>query len=61
MPDVNPGILVWARESAGLSPEKAVSKIAISDTKGATALDRLAQLESGAMAHHYHQPLLIKK
>jgi len=68
MPDVNPGILVWARESAGLSPEKAVSKIAISDTKGATALDRLAQLESGAMAptrpmlekmaHHYHQPLL---
>ena len=26
MPDVNPEILIWARETAGLSPEEAVSE-----------------------------------
>ena len=37
MPTVNPEILVWARETAGLMPEEATKKLAIRDTKKATA------------------------
>ena len=48
MPTVNPEILVWARETAGLMPEEATKKLAIRDTKKTTALDRLAGYESGA-------------
>ena len=68
MPTVNPEILVWARETAGLMPEEATKKLAIRDTKKATALERLAGYESGAedpsrslllkMSKQYRRPLL---
>ena len=68
MPAVNPKILVWARETAGLTPEEAVRKLAIHDTKKIAAIDRLAGYEIGAedpsrplllrMAKQYRRPLL---
>lgn len=68
MPDVNPDILRWARETAGLSPEDAVKKLDIKEARGVPALDRLDALETGEaiptrpmlvkMAKHYRRPLL---
>ena len=68
MPKVNPKILIWARETAGLSPEEAVKKLDINDARGVAALDRLDALEAGEhapsrpilvkMAKHYRRPLL---
>ena len=68
MPAVNPEILVWARETAGLTLQDAVTKVGIRDARGVTAVDRLAALERGEneptrpvlirMAQHYRRPLL---
>jgi len=68
MPTVNPDILVWARETAGLTLQGAVTKIGIKDAHGVAAVDRLAELERGEkeptrpvlvkMAQHYRRPLL---
>ena len=68
MPAVNPEILIWARETAGLTQEEAVRKLNIRDTKKWTALDRLDGYESGAedlsrplllrMSKQYRRPLL---
>ncbi|MCI4568526.1 XRE family transcriptional regulator [Lysobacter sp. CFH 32150] len=68
MPRVNPSILVWARETAGLSPEEAARKIGIVTARGIEAADRLSALESGEieptrplllkMAKQYRRPLL---
>lgn len=68
MPQVNPEILSWARETAGLSPEDAVRKLRINDARGVAAIDRLAALENGEvaptramlskMAAKYRRPLL---
>ena len=68
MPKVNHQILKWARETAGLSREEAARKLAIRDARGVKAVDRLAELESGAveptrptlvkMAGQYRRPLL---
>lgn len=68
MPTVNPEILVWARETAGLTPQDAVAKVGIGDAWGVAAVDRLAALERGEekptrptlvkMARHYRRPLL---
>ena len=44
MPQVNPDILRWARKTAGLTRAAAVKKLAIKDTKGAVAIDRLRRL-----------------
>ena len=65
---VNPAILQWARETAGLEPEEAVKKIGLAKTKAATAVERLASLEAGdtapsrpmlvKMAKQYRRPLL---
>ena len=65
---VNPEILVWARETAGLMPEDAIKKLGIRDAWGVAALDRLSALESGEaaptrpmlvkMAKQYRRPLL---
>ena len=44
---VNPAILRWARETAGLSPEEAATKIDLNPTKRATAVERIAALEGG--------------
>ena len=37
MPQVNPDILRWARETAGLTLEEAARKLAIRDTQTAMA------------------------
>lgn len=68
MPVVNPNILVWARETAGLTLQGAARKIGIKDAYGTAAVDRLAELERGdkeptrpiliSMAHHYRRPLI---
>ena len=68
MPRVNPDILVWARDTAGLSLEAAARKLLIRDARGVPGPTRLAQLESGEveptrpllvrMAKQYRRPLL---
>ena len=68
MPQVNPDILRWARETAGLTLEDAVAKLAIKDARGTAAIDRLRALEQGEtsptrpmlskMAKQYRRPLL---
>ena len=68
MPAVNPEILVWARETAGLTLQDAVAKVGIRDARGVAAVDRLTALERGderptrpvlvRMARHYRRPLL---
>lgn len=65
---VNPKILIWARETAGLDLETAARKIALNDARGVRGTDRLTALEAGKgsptpallrrMAHQYHRPLL---
>ena len=69
MPAVNPEILVWARESAGLTLRDAVTKVGIPDARGVAAVDRLRALERGEkeptrpilvrMAQQYRRPLLL--
>lgn len=68
MPKVNPDIMRWARETAGLTIEEAAKKLAIHEARGVPATDRLAALESGEseptrsviakMAKQYRRPLL---
>lgn len=68
MPRVNPEILVWARETAGLGPEAAARKLGLRDSRRASAVDKLAALELGEaeptrpqlvkMAQQYRRPLL---
>ena len=58
MPAVNPQILVWARETAGLPPHEAVRKLALRDTQRMTALARLTAYETGA--EDPSRPMLLK-
>lgn len=68
MPAVNPEILVWARETAGLTLQDAVAKVGIRGARGLAAIDRLTALERGdeeptrpvlvKMARQYRRPLL---
>ncbi len=68
MPKVNPDILVWARETAYMTREAAVSKLGIGDAHGVEAVQRLADIETGKvrptrpmlvkMAKQYRRPLL---
>jgi len=68
MPAVKPEILVWARETAGLSLEDAVQRLGIKDARGRAAVDRLQAIETGEdavsrpmllkMAKNYRRPLL---
>ncbi len=68
MPRVNPDILRWARETAGLDLETAARKLAVNGARGLQPGDRLAALEEGAeepsaarlvkMAEVYRRPLL---
>ena len=65
---VNPAVLVWARESAGLDLSAAVKQLAFSASKGETGEQKLLELESGArlptrtqlikIAKAYRRPLL---
>ena len=68
MPAVNPEILVWARETAGLTLQDAAARVGIGAARGVAAVDRLAALERGddeptrpvlvKMAKQYRRPLL---
>jgi Zn-dependent peptidase ImmA (M78 family)/transcriptional regulator with XRE-family HTH domain len=58
MPKVNPEILRWARETAGLSLEDAVQRLGLNDARGIPAIDRLTALESGDVEPS--RPLLLK-
>jgi Zn-dependent peptidase ImmA (M78 family) len=68
MPRVNPEILRWARETAGLSLEEAARRISLRETQDRTGAERLALLEGGEgevssallrrMAQQYRRPLL---
>lgn len=68
MPRVNPDILVWARETAGLTSEEAAAKLKLAPARGMSATERLAALESGdasptramlrRMAERYRRPLI---
>jgi Zn-dependent peptidase ImmA (M78 family)/transcriptional regulator with XRE-family HTH domain len=69
MPTVNPEILLWARRTAGLTPEQAAKSLGLSDARGVSPTERLRQLEIGEagpsrplllkMAKTYHRPLVV--
>ncbi|MEL6799853.1 MAG: ImmA/IrrE family metallo-endopeptidase [Pseudomonadota bacterium] len=66
---VNPEILVWARETAGLSVEDAAAKLQFTTSAKSTAAEKLTALEIGekqpsrnqlsGMAKLYKRPLLV--
>lgn len=68
MPKVNPEILTWARETAGLTREEAARKLGFRDAHKWTAVERLNAYELGqddpsrsvlvGMAKQYRRPLL---
>lgn len=65
---LNPEILIWARETAGLDRETAARKIALKAARGVSGEDRLAAIEAGdvipstpllrRMATQYRRPLI---
>jgi transcriptional regulator with XRE-family HTH domain len=65
---INPRLLAWARETAGLSPEEAAAKLGLKDTAKITATEKLLEAESGARpvsqtmleraAETYRRPLI---
>ena len=65
---INPAILVWARESAGLAVEDAAKRLALGDSKNESGQQKLLELEKGArlptrtqlsrIAKTYRRPLL---
>lgn len=69
MPAVNPEILTWARETAGLSLEEAAHALGFKDTKKRTGVERLIAIEAGEeepsrpvvlnMAKKYRRPLVV--
>ena len=69
MPNINPNILIWARETAGLSREAAAKKIGLKPARGMSSDERLAALEAGTeppsrpillkLAKTYRRPLLV--
>ena len=68
MPKVNPEILTWARETAGLTREEAANGLGFRDARKWTAVERLSAYESGhddpsrsvlvRMSRQYHRPML---
>lgn len=69
MPAVNPQILRWARETAGLSLAEAAKKLEINAARGKSPESRLEDLEDGRveptrplllrMAKQYRRPLIL--
>jgi len=45
--NVNPEILIWARQSAGLDVEEAALKLGLTDSSKSSASEKLAALEAG--------------
>ena len=68
MPGINPEIMIWARETAGLSRREAAWKLGFRDSARSTAEDKLTAIEYGKkepsrarlvkMADRYRRPLL---
>ena len=68
MPKVNPDIMVWARETAGLTKKDAAKKLGFQDSTRSSAVEKLARIERGQkepsrsqltrMAAQYRRPLL---
>ena len=68
MPPVNPEIMIWARETAGLARDEAAKKLGFSDSAKSSAIQKLELLETGEkeptrpqlskMAELYRRPLL---
>lgn len=68
MSAVNPDMLIWARETAGLDLESAAKKIGLNAARGVSGADRLAAFEAGdgnpsapllqRMSQQYRRPLL---
>lgn len=58
MPAVNPEILRWARETAGLTLEEAAEKLALGEARGVPGNERLATYEVGEVSPS--RPLLLK-
>jgi Zn-dependent peptidase ImmA (M78 family) len=68
MPAVNPDILKWARETAGLPLENAAQQIKLNTAHGISGADRLRAIEAGEqepsrsllarMAERYRRPLI---
>ena len=66
---LNPEILIWARETAGLSIDEAAQSLGFKDSRERNASDRLRSIESGeeepsrsvllSMARVYHRSLLV--
>lgn len=66
--DINPDVLIWARETAGLDLQTAARKIGLNPMRGVSGAERLDALEHGdssptaaqlrKMAQYYHRPLL---
>jgi len=62
MPQINPNILIWARETAGLSIEAAAKKLGLSGPERLQALEGGQQVPTRRqlinMSEKYHRPLL---
>lgn len=58
MPNVNPNILRWARETAGLTLEEAADKLNLNEARGISGEDRLAAYEGGETVPS--RPLLVR-
>jgi Zn-dependent peptidase ImmA (M78 family) len=66
---LNPHILTWARDTAGLSVDEAAHALGFKDTRGRRAAERLRAMEAGEeepsrsvllnMARAYHRSLLV--
>lgn len=66
---LNPQILIWARNTAGLSVEEAAHRLGFKNTRERTAEERLRAMEAGEedpsrsvllnMARIYHRSLLV--
>jgi len=58
MPKVNPEILIWARETSGLSLDEAAKKIGLKEAHNLRPAERLSLLEKGI--NEPTRPLLLK-
>jgi len=58
MPNVNPDILRWARETAGLSLEEAVRNLGMNAARGVEPVERLERMEAGEVAPT--RPMLVR-
>jgi Zn-dependent peptidase ImmA (M78 family)/transcriptional regulator with XRE-family HTH domain len=55
---IRPEILVWARQTAGMSLDEAAAKVGLKEARGVSPAGRLAALESGQASPS--RPLLLK-